>query len=165
MKLIPLTQGFSTMVDDEYYEELNKHKWYAHRHNNAFYAQRNQKRGEYSHRRSRKTIFMHHAIMGDKKIGIDIDHINHNTLDNRKENLRLCTHAENRRNSMSVIGTSRYKGVCWHKKKRVWLAQISYNNRTEFLGHYSIEIDAARAYDNKAKELFGEFANINFKEE
>jgi hypothetical protein len=98
--------------------------------------------------------------------GLVVDHINHNGLDNRKDNLRLCTRAQNALNQRPRKGTSsRYKGVYWHERDKRFYAQISHKGRRYHLGSYKSEIQAAKAYDKKAKELFGEFAHLNFPDD
>ena len=95
-----------------------------------------------------------------------IDHINHNGLDNRRENLRICTNAENNRHRRKPKNnTSGYKGVCWDKSKKKWRARIEKDNKNIHIGYYNILEEAARAYDAKAKELFGKYAQLNFPEE
>jgi hypothetical protein len=92
------------------------------------------------------------------------DHINHNGLDNRRANLRLCTPQQNsfnqrpRRNSTSI-----YKGVSWNSEVRKWKAEIKHNGRTISIGYFEKEQDAAIAYDDYAAELFGEFAWLNHR--
>lgn len=92
-----------------------------------------------------------------------VDHINHNILDNRKCNLRLCSKQNNSWNtSISGEGTSKYKGVCLQQGKTDrWTAQIHINDAKVHIGIYDLEEDAARAYNKKAKELFGEYACLN----
>lgn len=161
MKEIPLTQGMFAMVDDSDYEELMKYKWYSKYDGNTFYAARNSVRQD----KKQKTLRMHRLILGltDKKILCD--HINHNGLDNQKCNIRICTRAQNQYNKIPQGGASRYKGVSWHEKNGKWRADININKEQIYLGLFADELDAARAYDKKAKELFGEYAWLNFKEE
>lgn len=105
---------------------------------------------------------MHRAIMRTPQ-GKQIDHRNHDGLDNRRCNLRECSHIENMRNQLpQKTGTSRYKGVHWEKERGKWRAQIKHTCKQMRLGRYASEKDAAKAYDKKAKELFGEFAYLNF---
>ena len=97
------------------------------------------------------------------------DHINGDTLDNRRSNLRICTNAENSRNCARVT-TSRsgYKGVHCAKANRSklpWRARIKHNYIEIQLGTFATKEEAARAYDKKAIELFGEFASLNFPED
>lgn len=93
--------------------------------------------------------------------GLLVDHKNHNTLDNRKDNLRICTRAQNMWNRKKTCGTSLYKGVYFHKKTQKWAACISLNNKSIHLGVYKNECDAAIAYNNAAKNLFKDFAFLN----
>jgi hypothetical protein len=96
---------------------------------------------------------------GDKRV---VDHINHNTLDNRKANLRICTNQQNHFNMLkkSLSKTSIYKGVHYVKRVKKFMAYISCPKAT-YLGYYAKEIDAAMAYDTAAKKYFGEFAKLN----
>ena len=95
--------------------------------------------------------------------GMATDHINGDGLDNRKQNLRICTHAENLRNRrLGKNNTSGYKGVSWHKLHKLWYAHISHNKKLMSLGYFKDKEEAAKAYDRKAIELFGEFAKLNF---
>ena len=95
-----------------------------------------------------------------------VDHINGNPLDNRKSNLRICTNAENQRNKgVYKNNKSGYKGVHWFKRDKKWQAQIKHNNKSIHIGLYEDKEEAARAYDKKAKELHGNFKNLNFPDE
>lgn len=92
-----------------------------------------------------------------------VDHINGNTLDNRKSNLRLATKRTNAQNMKSNRGsTSKYKGVCWDKFRNKWRATIKVDGKQVHLGRFLTEEDAAKMYDKKAKEFFKEFARTNF---
>jgi len=89
--------------------------------------------------------------------------MNRDRLDNRKANLRFASSAENARNSSGPrSSTSRYKGVSWYTDYGKWRAAIGHNGRFRHIGYFSSEEDAARAYDEKARELFGDFAATNF---
>lgn len=84
-------------------------------------------------------------------------------LDNRKQNLRICTGGDNQHNQEGGWGkTSQYKGVCWHKRSQKWHASIRNKGHLISLGDYDGEEEAAKVYDNKAMELFKEFACLNF---
>jgi hypothetical protein len=93
---------------------------------------------------------------------MEIDHINGDGLDNRRENLRICNHQQNSGNQGPRGGSSRFKGVCWHKNHRIWAAFIGIDFKQKHLGHFHTEEEAARAYDVAALEHFGEFAKLNF---
>ncbi len=160
MRQIPLTQGKFAIVDDEDFEWLNQWKWCADKQKgrDRFYASRNIYDGRRQH-----TTGMHRVIMQARK-GQEIDHINGNGLDNRRCNLRFCTHRQNCMNQLPQKETSsQYKGVCWDKQYNKWRVVIKDETRMVFLGLYDSEIKAAKIYDKAAKELFGEFANLNFK--
>ncbi len=150
---IPLTRGKFALVDAEDYYQLSKFKWCAAGGTNTFYAAASW-RG--------KGVTMHRVIMAPPD-HLVVDHIDHNGLNNCKSNLRLCTHAQNIRNTRPTKGTSsRYKGVCWNKDAKKWRASIRLNRKSQHIGHFENEIDAAKAYDEKAAEVFGEFACLNF---
>ena len=91
-----------------------------------------------------------------------VDHRNGNTLDNQMHNLREATNAENARNQGSRGGTSPYKGVSWHPRTQKWQAQIMADSKNHFLGYFTDETDAARAYDAGALKWHGAFARLNF---
>ena len=160
MAYIGLSQEKVALVDDDMWDWLNQWKWCANKHKQTFYAQRN----EYSKGKCR-IIYMHREILNVKK-GDLTDHINRNGLDNRKCNLRLCTNSQNSQNRRPYKGKSSiYKGVYYDKQKQKWAAQICRKRiGCLYLGAYFIEIEAAKAYDAKALELFGEFAYTNFKQ-
>ena len=157
-KLIPLTQDKFAIVDAEDYEWLNQYKWYASRNENGDYYAKRMERG------TRRQIIMHRVIT-EAPPGLLVDHRNHNGLDNRRSNLRICTKAENVRNQLPRGGTSRYKGVSWSKSNKKYAATIRCNKQRFHLGWFDDEIAAAKAYDEKARELFGEFAYLNFPAE
>jgi len=149
MKKIPITQGKFALVDDEDFDNLNQWQW----HFTTGYAARRAWP-------SNKIVLMHRELMQTPK-GKDTDHINRNGLDNRKCNLRICTRSENNLNKdKQKSNTSGYKGVYWRGDQKLWLARVG----LVYAGKHKNKIDAAKAYDSKAKELFGEFAKLNFPE-
>jgi len=153
-RLIPLTQGLFTVVDADDYERLSGRKWHTSCTCGCFYAHRSE---------HGKTISMHREIL-NVPAGLYCDHKNHNGLDNRRCNLRICTAAQNQHNRKPQAGgTSSYKGVSWKRASRKWLATICYRGRKIYIGSYDYEADAAIAYDDMAIELFGEFACLNFQ--
>lgn len=113
----------------------------------------------------RKTILLHRFITKCPK-GKVVDHINHDTLDNRKLNLRICSQRENLMNKSShKNSTSIYLGVSYCKSRKLWAAGIKTKDSHINLGRFKSEADAARAYNEAALKYFGEFANINKTEE
>jgi len=159
MKQIPLTQGMFALVDDDDFEALSKWKWHANKSKGNYYACRNSPRVN----KKRTSIKMHRQIMNVPNDGLFIDHINGNGLDNRRENLRLCTNAENTRNSrVSSSNTTGYRGVSLHGPTKKFRARIKSDDGTIYLGHFKTAIDAALAYDFAAKRFHGEFARLNF---
>jgi hypothetical protein len=157
MKEIKLTQGKVALVDDEDYEYLNQFKWFTNNINGYFYAGR-----QITVSKNKQTIiYMHRIIMKPEK-GTVIDHLDGNTLNNQKNNLRICTHAENMRNSkINKNNKSGYKGVVYQINSNNYKAQIKFNNKTINIGSYIDPIDAARAYNAAALKYHGEFANLN----
>ena len=110
-----------------------------------------------------RIMYMHKLITGWPRT----DHKNHNGLDNRRENLRPATHTQNQQNTRPrvIVGTSRYKGVCWSKRERKWRAVIKFAGVQRHLGYFADEEDAARAYDAAARKYHGEFACLNFPDD
>lgn len=151
MKLIPLSRGLNAKVDDSDYEELSKYKWYAVRCFGKCYARRCDGRN--------KKIYMHRQIAGFPA-RLFVDHKDGDSLNNQRHNLRNCNQSQNMANRDGYGVTSQYKGVT--RKDSKWIARIGFSGREIYLGVYEKEIDAALAYDKKASELFGEFAETNF---
>jgi len=153
MREIELSRDKVAIVDDDMFDYLNQWKWHYH---NCGYAGRltSRKLGK------RTTILMHRVVIGTPD-SMQTDHINHNTLDNRRENLRICTASQNSANiPVPDNNTSGVKGVCWHKGRDKWLARIKYHGRTVHLGSFANLDDAAEAYANSARKYFGEFAYV-----
>ena len=151
MKRIKLTQGKYAMVDDSDYNYLMQWKWYASGHHGKFYA-----------RRGTHSIRMHRVILPPGK-GFEIDHIDRNGLNNQRNNLRLCTRAQNQANvGLSKNNKSGFKGVYWLKASNKWAAEIKVNRKNILIGQYFCIVKAAKAYDAAAEEYFGEFAYTNF---
>ncbi|MGB0854889.1 MAG: HNH endonuclease [Pikeienuella sp.] len=151
MRTIKLTRGFEAMVDDEDFMRVNAFCWTAQicpKSPHLVYGQR------YA---GKKKTYLHRFILGAPK-GVDVDHLNGNTLDNRKENLRLCSRSENLANSHRAQGVSGYRGVSRTKNKKKWRVQI----KNKSFGVFDTKEQAAHAYDEAARIEFGEFARLNF---
>jgi len=155
-KEIPLTRGAVALVSAEDYEMASLYKWHLTSHG---YAARN----DYA---TGEHIYMHRFI-NRAPAGTEVDHIDRNKLNNTRENLRTATRHQQGANTTKQRGvSSQFKGVCFimgKGEKRVdrWAAYISPNGKRKHLGYYVSELDAAFAYNLKAKELFGEFATLN----
>lgn len=150
---IPLTQGKVALIDDEDYELVSQYKWHAHV---TFSGQ------WYAKARSGK-ISMHRLLM-NPPAWIQVDHVNSDGLDNRRENLRLATSKQQSYNKRPQKNKmySKYKGVCWDASRSKWVVYIHHQGRQIYLGRFTSELDAAKAYDDAAKERFGEFSRTNF---
>lgn len=150
MKEIELNHGKVAQVDDEDYERLNKHKWYAHEQCYTYYALRT---------RNKTNICMHREILS-VPLGMEMDHRDMNGLNNQKYNLRICTKSQNQANIKPRRGSSsKFKGVS--KTRRKWKAEIQIRGQRIYLGRFEIERDAALAYNDAAIRYFGEFARPN----
>lgn len=157
MKQIPLSKGLFAIVDDDDFEWLSKFKWFSLTRNHTTYANRS-----WDSQNKRRGTVMHRVIMGvEDQRSILVDHINGNGLDNRRQNLRLCTAAQNLYNKrLSARNKSGFKGV--HKgESGKWHARIGVNSKSYQLGVYSTPEDAARAYNKAAAKFHGEFACLN----
>ena len=150
MREIKLTRGLVAFVDDEDFYILSNHVWRIDDQGNNLYA------------RSSKGVLMHRMILGltDKKILVD--HKDRNGLNNIKSNLRIATRSQNNANTISRPGSSsKYLGVCFYKHTGKWAARIRKNGKLIHIGQFETEENAAIAYNKKAIELHGEFANLN----
>lgn len=160
MKLIELTKGHAAIVDDDDYEGLSIFRWCVANKNGKLYAVRGRRKSDGP---GTVHISMHREIFGHPA-GQDIDHINGNGLDNRRENLRACSHADNQKSNSKRIAyggrptASKFKGVHWHNKNKKWCAKLA----NKYIGSFASEEDAALAYDSAACSTYGEFAKTNF---
>ena len=160
IKLIPLTQGQVTVVDAIEYESLSLWAWFAWRNNanSCYYAVHDAWDPE---TKRNVRIYMARHIMNAPP-DLQVDHINRNTLDNRRANLRLATQSQNQHNrpkwKKRVDG---FKGVYQNADTKMWYACIWVNNKSVYLGQFADEISAAIAYNEAAVVLHGEFACLN----
>lgn len=161
---ITLTQGKVALVDDDDYESLSRHKWFAHRGACTWYAIRKPTRREAGCRMStgysdrRPAIRMHRVVM-DAPGNLMVDHINHNGLDNRRCNLRLADDFQNQYNRrVSVANKTGYKGVSYIKADRKWSATIRCMGNRNYLGRFDSPEAANAAYVQASKRLHGEFS-------
>jgi hypothetical protein len=159
MKQIPLSQGKFAIVDDEDFERVIQFKW--------SYIGGYAKRAVVRNDGKRRLYPLHRFIMGlSPEDDLMVDHVNFDKLDNRKENLRVCTKGQNNYNHgpKDRLGksTSKYKGVSYKPDLRYkWRARIGIDGVEHILGYFPTEEDAALAYNKAAVKFFGEFAWLN----
>ena len=141
MKKIKLARGEYTLVDNDDYENLMAFRWYV----SCF--------GYVVRAVGKRKVIMHRVVANTPK-GMMTDHINRNKLDNRKENLRICTNSENQYNRLGNKGSaSKYKGVAFSKKLGKWQAQIWFGGRQRHLGMFEDQKEAAKRYNEEAVNL------------
>jgi hypothetical protein len=156
-----LDAPFYAIVDDEEYEQISNYRWHIAWRGNNIYARTSVDKttGKFSAaNKGTSLIYMHKMITGFNKT----DHRNNIGLDNRRENLRNSTTAQNNRNSRPRGGTSQYKGVYFEKRRNHWVASVRFNGGNHYLGSFNSEIEAAKAYDKFADENYEEFSKKNF---
>jgi hypothetical protein len=148
---IPLTQGKVALIDDADYPLVSQFKWCAvlfNANSNLWYAET---RTHGNHLR------MHRLLAGS-----GYDHINGSGLDNRRENLRLCSKQQNNCNRQPYSNTtSKYKGVHWNDERSRWRVSIQSFGKTVYIGRFHSEQEAALAYDAAAIQYHGDFAWLN----
>lgn len=155
MREIPLTQSKVTLVDDEDYLKLTKFKWYTFKNRNrGYYAVRTSPKINGQHR----LIYMHREIMLVSSPD-QIDHINGNGLDNRRENLRVATPRQNAQN-LHILRSSLLPGVSWHKPSQRWKAQIKIDGHNYHLGLFDDEESASQIYTDATNDLEGTIKRI-----
>ena len=162
ISLIALGHWRYAIVDTEDLRRLSRFRWCTSKK-----SKKSSKPLIYAHRNDGdKIVYMHREVLSEVLLvdaSKEIDHINGNSLDNRKTNLRVCTRRQNAQNLRKGKGySSRFKGVCWSKNTGKWRARIDHSDKQIHLGYFESESQAAKAYDEKAKELFGKFAHPNF---
>jgi hypothetical protein len=132
--------------DKEDYELIRNLTWYIHK-------------GYVEARNGNRFVNMHRTILGNVSYNKDIDHINHNKADNRKQNLRVCDHVDNSKNRLlNVNNKTGHKGVFWHKRDQIWVAQITVNKKKINLGEFAKFEEAVIARQKAEERYFGEFA-------
>ena len=158
-RVIELTRGQVALVDADDYDRLQSMPWHAsHRGMGKYYA-----RSTLRENGRKRTVRMHRVILGAPH-GYEVDHVNGDSLDNRKANLRLVTKAQNVHNSdKPSTSLQRFKGVRPRKNASAWEARMSQNGKTVTIGHFDTEQEAAAAYDSAVLAVRGSYARTNFK--
>lgn len=147
------------LVDDQDYNWLNSFNWTVVNHKHTFYA-RMHKTVNGKHIK----VYMHRLLLGLTKFSEKGDHIDHNGLNNQRNNIRKSTQSQNLKNRTArKNGSSKYLGVGIDRQG--FRAFIMVNKKYKHLGYFNLEEDAARAYDVAAVKYHGEFANPNFPNE
>ena len=173
MKLIPLGGKYGigkfALVDDEDYDYLMQWKWQGKKwkNDNTIYAARTVHKSKKFNITKDSWTSIHRTVMKCTPFdGVIIDHKDGNGLNNQKNNLRFCTQTQNQRNrKCKKQKSSLYKGVSYRSDNDQWRAYICVDTKTINLGQFKKQEDAAMAYDLAAKKYFGEFANLNFRQE
>lgn len=157
MRLIKLTQGYYTKVDDTDYEWLSKYKWHIKKcYGKCLYASNCGVKLD-----SNKSVGMHRLILGIVNSSLECDHIDHDTLNNQRSNLRICTHQQNLTNRKALNNTSsKYLGV-YKTKYGKYVSHLTIKGKQMYLGMFKTEIRAAIEYDKVALIYHKEFANLN----
>lgn len=155
MRKVVLTRDRYALVDDQDFELVNKWKWNCS--SRGYAVRMDWSKGKHSP----TSIYMHRLLI-KAPVDLVVDHINGNKLDNRTNNLRVCSQRQNCANSsIPKNNKSGYKGVSWYKAYKKWAASIMVDRKSLFLGYFDDVIDAANAYNRAAIENFGEFAKLN----
>lgn len=153
-KIIPLTKGYYALVDEEDFDKVSKYIWNVRLSKHTNYAKASI---------NGKSTFMHRFVMNVRDGKVKVDHIFHNGLDNRKEQLRVGSQVDNMMNSKPhKNSSSNFKGVTFDSVNFKWAASIMFKGKAFRLGRFKTEIEAAVARDKKAIELQGERAYLNF---
>jgi hypothetical protein len=156
MKEIQLTRSMVALVDDDDFDRISKHEWYARIDRYTYYAVRETRSNGHKH-----TILMHREIL-NTPFGLLTDHRDRNGLNNQKSNIRICTIAENNKNvNIRKDSSCGIKGVTFKKREKKWSAQIGIGGKIKWLGYFNTPEDAALAYDNANIRLYGEFQSPN----
>ena len=160
VKIITLSKGLETCVDDEDFAGLSEHSWYAVRHRHTWYATR-----EIQVHYRRYHVLMHREVLGLKpRDGLIVDHRSGDGLKNVKSNLRITNSSGNAANQRKrdYTTSSSYKGVTLPVGRNKWVAQITTEGDHNYLGSFNTELEAALTYDYAARNAFGLFACLNF---
>lgn len=146
-------------VSDEDYEYLNQFRWGVKRYKNLEYVRRGSRKNGEEKRYQMHRVVLERVLNRTLLSSEQVDHKDGSGLNNQRGNVRLATRSQNQMNKgkRTTPSQSQFKGVTWHKRSRKWYAQIRLDQKQIYIGMFNSEEDAAQAYKDKAKELFGEF--------
>jgi hypothetical protein len=154
---LSLTKGYMTIFDSSDVELAKSGCWLAMPTKRSVYAARFQTVGK-----GKRELVSFHRSAISASAGLDVDHIDGDSLNNKRDNLRPATRSQNARNSRSSKGSSsQFKGVSWNKRQRKWVSRIMVRGKTINLGTFDNERDAGRAYDIAAERFHSSFARPN----
>ena len=145
-------KGYEVLISKCDLERIQSHNWCkaANQNKRVYFGYR-------AYGQNEKFIYLHRFIV-DCPSGMEVDHVNMNTLDNRRENLRICSHARNNCNKRKYkTNTSGYKGVYWHKQRLKWVAEITSNRKKTYLGCFLTAEEAYAAYCIASKKYHDEY--------
>lgn len=160
---IQLTQGKVALIDDADAALVSGNKWHLQVIRQRGYVKTYAARARRPEDGPGVAVILMHRVLTGARQGQYVDHKNGDGLDNRRENIRACTPQQNAANAQRQQGSSGYRGV--HKCCNKWRARISWQDTMISIGRFTTALEAAHAYDQKAKELFGEFATLNFPDD
>lgn len=152
---IDLGKGFFSIIDLDDLSTIGKYKWRSkyNKSNDTFTAVTS-----FRNNGKVETIIMHRLIMDAPK-GMVVNHINHDTLDNRKSNLRLCNYCDS--SATMKLTNKKTKGIYWRKNKGYFEVRLMRKGKIVYLGHRKTELEAGKLYNKGAKKYFGEYAELN----
>jgi hypothetical protein len=159
VKELKISKGYTVLIDDDDFDRVSAHWWQAVEQPHTVYAIHRRYRDD----GTRAAIRLHRFVMNAPD-GVEVDHINHNGLDCRKSNLRFATRQQNSANCRRRSGQNVFKGVEQDSRTNRFRAYITYRTKRYSIGYFATAEEAALAYDERARDYFGEFAALNFPE-
>lgn len=155
---IPLSQGMFVVIDADDLPLVEGYAWVAARRRHVWYAIANVRQPH-----GGSTAVLMHRLILDAPKGMQVDHKDGDGLNNRRSNIRLCTPSQNQQNRVRrEPNATGYFGIYYIPKARRWVANIKHQRKRIYIGCFSTPEAAAIAYDERARELFGEFGRFNF---